>query len=161
MGYYFYNPYENQIFITRYDEFFENSLTLQEASESHILHKGSGSDVEPHSEKVLICRSERISQAPDRYGFYVDAEEHESRVLNKPPNFKVALSDPESDKWADAMNVDMQSMKDNQFYCLIDLPLDSRTVGSKCLLKKKTSMDGNVHTFKDFLVAKGYTQTTM
>ncbi|GJX21384.1 hypothetical protein Tco_0224061 [Tanacetum coccineum] len=96
MGYYFYNPHENKIFVARYDEFFENSLTLQEASESHTLHEGSRSDVglellqelytqplndtseqhdevepnkvEPHSVKVPIRRSERISQAPDRYG---------------------------------------------------------------------------------------------
>ncbi|GJZ67755.1 hypothetical protein Tco_0630995, partial [Tanacetum coccineum] len=36
MGYYFYNPYENKIFVARYAEFFENSLTLQEASGSIV-----------------------------------------------------------------------------------------------------------------------------
>ncbi|GJX20091.1 hypothetical protein Tco_0222768, partial [Tanacetum coccineum] len=34
MGYYFYNPHENKIFVARYAEFFENSLTLQEANGS-------------------------------------------------------------------------------------------------------------------------------
>ncbi|GJY92296.1 retrotransposon protein, putative, ty1-copia subclass [Tanacetum coccineum] len=34
-----------------------------------------------------------------------------------------------------------------------------KTVGSKWLFKKKTDMDGAVHTFKARLVAKGYTQT--
>ncbi|GKC68822.1 retrotransposon protein, putative, ty1-copia subclass [Tanacetum coccineum] len=53
----------------------------------------------------------------------------------------------------------MKSMKDNQVWCLIDLPLDAKTIGSKWLFKKKTNIDGNVHTYKSCLVAKGYTQT--
>ncbi|GJT25811.1 retrotransposon protein, putative, ty1-copia subclass [Tanacetum coccineum] len=52
--------------------------------------------------KVPTCRFARIPQAPDRYGFYVDVEEYELGNLNKPPNYKAALSDPESDKWLEA-----------------------------------------------------------
>ncbi|GKB16446.1 putative retrotransposon ty1-copia subclass protein, partial [Tanacetum coccineum] len=106
-----------------------------------------------------IHRSTRIPQAPDRYGFYVDVEKYELGDLNEAPNYKVALSDPESDKWLEAMNTEMQSMEDNQVRVLVELPPNGRTVGSKWLFKKKTNMDGNVHTFKARLVAKGYTQT--
>ncbi|GKE44493.1 hypothetical protein Tco_1471777 [Tanacetum coccineum] len=56
----------------------------------------------------------RIPQASNRYGFYVDAEEHELGGLNEPPNYKVAFSDLESDKWVKAINAEMQSMKNNQ-----------------------------------------------
>nr|GEU94429.1 retrotransposon protein, putative, Ty1-copia subclass [Tanacetum cinerariifolium] len=114
-------------FVARYAEFFEHSLTLEEASGSHILLKASGSyvgleliqeddtqpsndtskqydkyepnEVETHSVKVPIHRSERISQTPDRYGFYVDAEEHELGDLNEPPNYKALLSYLESNKF--------------------------------------------------------------
>ncbi|GJR28207.1 retrotransposon protein, putative, ty1-copia subclass [Tanacetum coccineum] len=61
--------------------------------------------------------------------------------------------------WLDAMNAEMQSMKDNQVWRLVDLPPDGKTVGSKWLFKKKTDMDGNVHTYKARLVAKRFTQT--
>ncbi|GJY38324.1 retrotransposon protein, putative, ty1-copia subclass [Tanacetum coccineum] len=44
IGYYFYYPLENKIFVSRNDEFFENSFMVQEASESHRLLKMSGSD---------------------------------------------------------------------------------------------------------------------
>ncbi len=57
------------------------------------------------------------------------------------------------------MNAEMQSMKENQVWTLIDLPPNCKTVGSKWLFKKKTDMDGNVHTYKARLVAKGFTQT--
>ncbi|GJZ88442.1 retrotransposon protein, putative, ty1-copia subclass [Tanacetum coccineum] len=74
-------------------------------------------------------------------------------------NYKAALLDLESDKWLNAMNVEMQSMKDNEVWVLVELPLNGKTVGSKWLFKKKTDMDGAIHTYKDRLVAKGYTQT--
>ncbi|GJV10697.1 retrotransposon protein, putative, ty1-copia subclass [Tanacetum coccineum] len=81
------------------------------------------------------------------------------RDLGEPANYKAALLDPESDKWLNAMNVEMQSMKDNEVWILVELPPNGKTVGSKWLFKKKTDMDGAVHTYKARLVAKGYTQT--
>ncbi|GJX21394.1 retrotransposon protein, putative, ty1-copia subclass [Tanacetum coccineum] len=65
----------------------------------------------------------------------------------------------ESKKWLDAMNVEMQSMKDNEVWDLVDLPPDGKTIGSKRLFKKKNDMDGAVHTYKARLVVKGFTQT--
>ena len=84
----------------------------------------------------------------------VESEEHVLGDLNEPPNFKAALSDPESDKWLEAANVEMKSMKDNQVWSLVDLPQNAQTVGCKWIFKKKTDMDGNIHTYKARLVAK-------
>ncbi|GJV98973.1 retrotransposon protein, putative, ty1-copia subclass [Tanacetum coccineum] len=53
----------------------------------------------------------------------------------------------------------MQSMKDNQVWCLVDLPPNGKIVRSKWIFNKKTNMDGNVHTYKARIVAKGFTQT--
>nr|GEU32645.1 retrovirus-related Pol polyprotein from transposon TNT 1-94 [Tanacetum cinerariifolium] len=78
IGYYFYNPLENKIYVARNVEFFENSLILQEAGRSHGLLESNGSDITKY----------------------------------------------------------------------VDLSPNGRTVGSKWLFKKKTGMDGNVHTFK-------------
>nr|GFB28345.1 retrovirus-related Pol polyprotein from transposon TNT 1-94 [Tanacetum cinerariifolium] len=90
---------------------------------------------------------------------YIDAEEHELGDLGEPANYKAALLDPESEKWLNAMNVEMQSMKDNEIWVLVELPPNGKTVGSKWLFKKKTDMNRVVHTYKARLVAKGYTQT--
>nr|GEZ08863.1 retrotransposon protein, putative, Ty1-copia subclass [Tanacetum cinerariifolium] len=54
---------------------------------------------------------------------YIDAEEHELGDLGEPANYKAALLDPESKKWLDAMNVEMQSMKDNDVWVLVELSL--------------------------------------
>ncbi|GJZ85685.1 retrotransposon protein, putative, ty1-copia subclass [Tanacetum coccineum] len=57
------------------------------------------------------------------------------------------------------MNAEMQSMKDNQVWNLVDLPPNCKTVRSKWIFKKKTNMDVNINTYKAYLVAKGFTQT--
>ncbi|GJZ34534.1 hypothetical protein Tco_0580351 [Tanacetum coccineum] len=119
MGYYFYYPLENKIFVARNDEFFENNLMVQEASRSHGPLKSSRSNkgleliqekdthpsentskehnkvapivVEPRNVEVHIRRSARIPQSPDRYGFHVDVEEYELGDLDEPPNYKAAF----------------------------------------------------------------------
>nr|GEY12222.1 hypothetical protein [Tanacetum cinerariifolium] len=114
---------------------------------------------EPQSDINPIRRSTRTRHPTDRLCLYIDAEEHELGDLGEHANYKAALLDPESKKWLDAMNVEMQSMKDNDVWVLAELPPNARTVGSKWLFKKKTEMDGAVYVFKARLVAKGFTQT--
>nr|GEW44755.1 hypothetical protein [Tanacetum cinerariifolium] len=104
--------------------------------------------------------STRTHRPTDRMCLYTDAEKHELGDLGEPPaNYKVALLDTESDKWLNAMNVEMQSMKDNEVWDLVKLPPNEKIVGSKCLFKKKTDMDGAIHTYKARFVVNGYTQT--
>nr|GFB68133.1 hypothetical protein [Tanacetum cinerariifolium] len=59
---------------------------------------------------------------------YIDAEEHELGDLGEPTNYKAALLDPESEKWLNAMNVEMQSMKDNKVWILVELPPNGKTI---------------------------------
>ncbi|GJU95855.1 retrotransposon protein, putative, ty1-copia subclass [Tanacetum coccineum] len=150
MGYSFYYPPENKVFVAQNAKFFENSLITQEASGKI---DESQSDINP------ICKSFRTRRAPDRICLYVDAEEHELGDLGDPANYKATLLDHESSKWLNAINVQMKSMKDNEVWDLVDLPPDGKIISSKWLFKKKTDMDGAIHTFKACLVAKGFTQT--
>nr|GFC59568.1 retrovirus-related Pol polyprotein from transposon TNT 1-94 [Tanacetum cinerariifolium] len=65
---------------------------------------------------------------------------HELGDLGEPANYKAALLDLESKKWLDAMNVKMQSMKENDVWVLVELPPNARTVG-RLIMKKPSSMD--------------------
>ncbi|GJV20761.1 retrotransposon protein, putative, ty1-copia subclass [Tanacetum coccineum] len=178
MGYSFYYPPENKVFVARNVEFFENSLITQEASgsledleiiqeedthhsiDTSLNHEEDDQEIdEPQSDINLIRKSNRTRHASNRMCLHVDAEEHELGDLGEPANYKAALLDPESDKWLNVMNVEMQSMRDNKVWELVDLPPNGKTVGHKWLFKKKTDMDGAVHTYKARLVAKGFTQT--
>ncbi|GJS62532.1 retrotransposon protein, putative, ty1-copia subclass [Tanacetum coccineum] len=167
MGYSFYYPPENKVFVAQNAEFLENSLITQEASgglddlkiiqeedthpsENTSIHHDEGDQEinEPQSDVIPICRSTRTRYAPGRMCLYIDDGEYELGDLNEPGNYKATLLDPESDKWIKAMNVEMQSIKDNEVWDLVDLPPNCKTVGSKWLFKKKTDMDGAVHTYK-------------
>ncbi|GJR12260.1 retrotransposon protein, putative, ty1-copia subclass [Tanacetum coccineum] len=154
MGYSFYYPPENKVLVARNAEFLENSLINQEASGSlEDLEIIQEEDTHPSIDTSLNHEEDDL-----------EMDEPQSdiipiRDLDEPANYKVALLDPKSDKWLNAMNVEMQSMKDNKVWVLVELPPNGKTVGSKWLFKKKTDMDGAVHTYKARLVAKGYTQT--
>ncbi|GJY92946.1 retrotransposon protein, putative, ty1-copia subclass [Tanacetum coccineum] len=177
MGYYFCFPPKNKIVVARYTKYLEKNITSQEISrraeeleeiqDEDTSPSKNTSDIpmevegfEPPQEKVVpIHRSARTHLAPDHLCLNVKVEEHSLGDLNEPTNYKVAMLASEFDKWLDTMNVEMQSMKDNQVWRLVDLPPNCKTIGSKWLFKKKTDMDRNVHTYKARLVAKGFTQT--
>ncbi|KAJ9561710.1 hypothetical protein OSB04_006870 [Centaurea solstitialis] len=166
VGYYFYNPEENKVFVARNGKFLEEKfLSLENTRkdvdlqvvdeedttptvEPEIQH----SNVEPQSELIEevqtqgLCRSSRVRQEPDRYlGFLVSQDIGD---LNEPTSYGEAVSGSESEQWQEAMRAEMQSMYDNQVWELTDLPQHCKAVGRKWVFKKKTDMDGNVHTFK-------------
>ncbi|GJT82894.1 retrotransposon protein, putative, ty1-copia subclass [Tanacetum coccineum] len=85
----------------------------------------------PQEEEILICRSERSRRVPNRLCLNVEAEEHNLGDLNEHTSYKAAMLDPESNKWLDAMNAEMQSMIDNMVWVLVDLPPNFKTVRSK------------------------------
>ncbi|GJT70537.1 retrotransposon protein, putative, ty1-copia subclass [Tanacetum coccineum] len=176
MGYYFYFPPENKIVVARYAEFFEKNLITQEVSgrvmdleeiqdeDTSPSEITSKIDMEvkgfepPQKEVIPVRRSERTHRALDRLCLNVEADEHNIGDLNDPTGYKAAMLDSKSNKWIDVMNAEIQSMMDNMVWVLVDLPPGCKTARSKWIFKKKTDMDGIVHTYKARLVAKGYTQ---
>nr|GEU53472.1 retrotransposon protein, putative, Ty1-copia subclass [Tanacetum cinerariifolium] len=58
---------------------------------SEIHNEVAPTQIEPQNDKVPSRRSARISQAPDRYGFYVDVEEHELGDFDEPPNYETVV----------------------------------------------------------------------
>ncbi|GKB34792.1 retrotransposon protein, putative, ty1-copia subclass [Tanacetum coccineum] len=137
MGYSFYYPPENKVFVAWNVELLEDDLITQESSGSledlEIIQK---QDTHP-SENTSIHHDEGNKEINEPQSDIIPIRrEYKLGDLNKPGNYKAALLDPESDKWLDDMNVEMQSMNDNE-----------------------TDMDGVVHTYKARIVAKGFTQT--
>ncbi|GJV23180.1 hypothetical protein Tco_1375875 [Tanacetum coccineum] len=119
---------------------YEDTLPSENTSKIHAKVEG----FEPPQEEIaLVRRFVRTHRAPEHFFLNVEVEEHTLRDLNEHANYKAALLDSESNKWLNAMNAEMQSMKDNQVYCLVDLPPNGKIVGSKWILKKETNMDGN------------------
>ncbi|GJT93421.1 retrotransposon protein, putative, ty1-copia subclass [Tanacetum coccineum] len=85
-----------KIFVAQNAKFFENSLTLQEASGSHGLLEASESDV--GLELIQENDTQPSKNTSERHDDVVPTK-HEFRDLNEPPNYKATLSDPESNRW--------------------------------------------------------------
>ncbi|GJY44669.1 retrotransposon protein, putative, ty1-copia subclass [Tanacetum coccineum] len=117
MGYSFYYPPENKVFVARNAEFLKNSLIAQEES-------GSLEDLE-------------IIQEEDTH-----------------PSIDTSLNHEKDDQEIDEPQSDINP----NFWELVDLLPNGKTVGHKWLFKKKTVMDGAVYTYKARMVANGFTQ---
>ncbi|KAJ9561764.1 hypothetical protein OSB04_006924 [Centaurea solstitialis] len=160
MGYYFYNPSENKVFVARNGEFLEEKFLNQENTRNDVDLQIVEEDtpvpiIEPVTQQDNdLRRSTRIRQEPDRYLGFLVAQD--GGYLNEPTSYGEVVSGNESEQWQEAMKAEMQSMYDNQVWELTDLPQHCRAVGHKWVFKKKTDMDGNVHTFKARLVVKAY-----
>ncbi len=72
---------------------------------------------------------------------------------------KEALSSPQKAKWVKAMEKEMESLKTNEVWNLVELPVNRKAVGSKWVFRVKTDADGTVEPHKARLVAQGFSQT--
>nr|GEX63738.1 hypothetical protein [Tanacetum cinerariifolium] len=126
MGYSFYYPPENKVLVARNAEFLENiqEEDMYPSLDTSLNHEEEDLEIdESQSDIVPIRRSTRTRHAPNRVCLYIDAEEHELGDLGEPANYKGALLDLKSEKWLNAMNVEMQSMKDSEVWFLVDVEL--------------------------------------
>ncbi|KAI3505809.1 hypothetical protein L1887_28094 [Cichorium endivia] len=184
-GYLFYKPSENKVIVARRAVFRERELIHQEASGSQIdleeiqepTNKGpdvgtsSQSEVENPVEPQPstagesnippppVRISDRVRHAPEFYGLHITEGDESMVDDDEPTSYQEAMAGPDAAKWKEAMESEMKSMYDNQVWNLVDQTPGLKTVGCKWFFKKKTDMDGKVHTYKARLVAKGYTQT--
>ncbi|GJU39483.1 retrotransposon protein, putative, ty1-copia subclass [Tanacetum coccineum] len=113
--------------------------------------------------QVFKRTSGRVNKPPQfYYGFHIEEDKISDSTLSEldePANYKEAMASPKAAKWKEAMKSEIQSMYDNQVWNLVDTTPGLKMVGCKWIFKKKTDIDGKVHTYKARLVAKGYTQT--
>ncbi|KAK4404157.1 Retrovirus-related Pol polyprotein from transposon TNT 1-94 [Sesamum angolense] len=102
---------------------------------------------------------ERRSALPDDYIVFLQEHEIDIGMMKDDPiNFHQAMECSNSQKWIDAMNEKIKSMKDKDVWELVQLPEDTKPIGCKWIFKTKRDSKGNVERYKTRLVAKGYTQ---
>ncbi|GJR57389.1 retrotransposon protein, putative, ty1-copia subclass [Tanacetum coccineum] len=121
----------------------------------------------PPENKVIVARYgdflERDLISQEFSGRDYDLEDDHMDTLPSENTSEIPV-EPESwgvlkDDEVGAMDEEMKSMKVNKVWIVIDRPPNAKVVRSKWIFKKKTDMDGKVHTYKARLVAKGCTQT--
>ena len=78
------------------------------------------------------------------------------KKIREPTTVKQALQDP---NWTAAMHTELEALRRNFTWELIDLPAGANVVGCKWVFKLKYKSDGSIERYKARLVAKGYNQT--
>ncbi|CAA0830832.1 cysteine-rich RLK (RECEPTOR-like protein kinase) 8, partial [Striga hermonthica] len=70
----------------------------------------------------------------------------------------IAIQDVDADSWQKSMDSEIESIDAMDVYDLRDLPEGKKAIGCKWVYRRKRGSDGNVISFKAWLVVKGFTQ---
>ena len=143
----------------------------EERSSRNLNLSGQGSD-QPHPDNSLtgnepsgppsvdktepsLRRSTRIRLEPDCYSHNLMLE---ASKLQDPISVTEATFSPDSDKWMKAMQREMESLRENNVWRLVEPPPNRKVIGSKWVFKRKTDANGEVERYKARLVAQGFSQ---
>uniref|UniRef100_A0A2N9FDK1 Integrase catalytic domain-containing protein n=1 Tax=Fagus sylvatica TaxID=28930 RepID=A0A2N9FDK1_FAGSY len=121
----------------------------------------SGSDLQPQkddSQSPQLRRSQRGNVPHRRFGIEGESFISIAQDDTEPRSYDEAMSSPTCNEWMTTMKDEMESMRTNQIWELIDLPSMRKSIGNKWVLKIKRKADGSIDKYKARLVAKGYTQ---
>ena len=117
---------------------------------------------EIENEPILIGRSNDDSQLQrsirsktPRKHFQIENEAYIATPQDddEPEIIKEALEYPTKEKWKVALEEEIESMKVNQVWSLVDLPPGQKAIGNKWILKIKRKTDGSIDRYKAHLVA--------
>ncbi|WVY90035.1 hypothetical protein V8G54_035549 [Vigna mungo] len=128
--------------------------------ESH----GKAAGVDLRNYQLVRDRERRISKPTKRLGeadlicYALNAAEDINRS-DEPRSYKEALDSSDRHLWQGAMEEELEALKKNSTWRLVDLPKGKKVIGSKWIFKKKEATPGGEKArYKARLVAKGFTQ---
>ncbi|MCR4790616.1 MAG: DDE-type integrase/transposase/recombinase, partial [Treponemataceae bacterium] len=137
LGYIFYNPTEQKVFVARHATFLEKEFFLEKGKDRKIeldevqdlqgeIHNNPQPDVLMEEVQplhtTLLRRSERVRNAPKKYGFIIENDEAYIIDNDDPLTYSEAIKSRNSDRWLDAMKSEIDSMYTNQVWTLVDAP---------------------------------------
>ena len=101
-----------------------------------------------------------MHRAPDKLNLMVQDDMSNEICHNDddPKSYEEAMRSSDCNKWQKVMESEIESMKINKVWTLVEASKDIKPIGCKWVYKKKIGADGKVETYKARLVAKGYRQ---
>ncbi|WVZ23807.1 hypothetical protein V8G54_002351 [Vigna mungo] len=125
---------------------------------------GKAAGVDLRNYQLVRDRERRISMPTKRFGeadlicYALNAAEDLNRS-DEPRSYKEALDSSDRHLWQGAMEEELEALKKNSTWRLVDLPKGKKVIGSKWIFKKKEATPGGEKArYKARLVAKGFTQ---
>ena len=75
-----------------------------------------------------------------------------------PISFDEAMSRPDADKWRRAMQEELDSLKENEVWTLVNRPKNTNIVTNRWVFRIKRSPEGEIERYRARLVARGFSQ---
>ena len=95
---------------------------------------------------------------PNDYIVYLQEHEFDMGLGDDPISLNQVKQSVNSHKWMEAMKDEMNSMKDNDVWDLVEFLEEAKPIGCKWIYKTKQDSKGNVKIYKARLIPKGFTQ---
>ncbi|KAL7294208.1 hypothetical protein TKK_0012227 [Trichogramma kaykai] len=171
-GYRIWHPDTGKIEIARDVIFGKSGTPFEDKSQmSYLYLPGEEDNEDSINEKVSTdnsytppqpykdrLRDPSLRKQPKRYGSSSLFEEALVAVRYELINYKDAMSCQNEQKWKKAMQDEMDSLKKNQVWELVNPPVNSKIIGCRWVYKIKNDAAGKSMRYKARLVAKGYNQ---
>ena len=124
-------------------------------------HEGPVAEEGEENEKVREpwhSNRENRGAPPLRFieAYLANAADEEAK--QSPHSAQEALQGEHKEKWQQAMDSEMASLRGNGVFELVDRPKGKKVVKSKWVFRVKTNEKGEVEKYKARVVAKGYSQ---
>jgi hypothetical protein len=84
----------------------------------------------------------------------MEINDDELFILDEPTNYMKAISNIDYRKWLEAMKSKMDYTYTNHVWTLVDSLKGIKPIRCEWVFKKKTSMNGNIQTYKARLISK-------
>ncbi|RWS00084.1 hypothetical protein B4U79_15836, partial [Dinothrombium tinctorium] len=109
------------------------------------------------SEENIETKETEVTQ--NRYNLRPRKDkQHYACIADEPSTFKEALLSPEANKWKEAIEEKLKSLKANNTWIDVARPKDRKVIPDKWVFKRKIKPDGSIERYKPRLVVKGFNQ---
>ncbi len=140
----------------------------EETDEENIDQGGDSIEIDHNSLQPPVPaprRSSRESKIPERLEvdptkkvyLFNDLESIEGE-LDDPQTIKAALNGPNKENWKKAIQSELESIKENDVWTVVERSSDKKIIGTRWVFKVKRNSNNEPEKFKARLVAKGYNQ---
>ena len=139
---------------TKNAKFFEDVFPLRSSTSSSTV-SSLEQLVETYSEPISedLRRSKR-----HRTEKYFGDDFYTYLIKDDPLSFLEAISSSDANLWEQAIRTEIDSIKKNNTWTLVDLLEGANPIGCKWIFKRKYNPDESIDKYKARLVAKGFTQ---
>ena len=104
-------------------------------------------------ENIRELRDRSSIKRPDYYGPVASYYS-----VFSPDSYDEAIQDENADLWKEAMEEEINALKENETWILMPKPENTKLIDNKWVFRIKTDNDGNANRYKARLVARGFTQ---